>query len=283
MKSITAVSNAKINLSLDVLGSRSDGYHEVRMIMQSIPLSDEITVEISDGEGIEILCAHEGVPEDGRNIAYKAASLFLERTGNLAHIKITIDKTIPVAAGMAGGSTNAAAVLKSLNTLFDSPLSEKELLALGLKVGADVPFCLMGGCAISEGIGEILTPIKPLSGAFIVVAKPDFSVSTKWVYSNFIPERIEKHPDTEKVRDAIAKGNIYEIAKYTANVLESVTESKYPVIAEYKKIMSENGAILSMMSGSGPSVFGIFDDKAKAQKTYSLMKDINNETFIIEI
>ena len=184
---------------------------------------------------------------------------------------------------MAGGSTNAAAVLKSLNTLFDSPLSEKELLALGLKVGADVPFCLMGGCAISEGIGEILTPIKPLSGAFIVVAKPDFSVSTKWVYSNFIPERIEKHPDTEKVRDAIAKGNIYEIAKYTANVLESVTESKYPVIAEYKKIMSENGAILSMMSGSGPSVFGIFDDKAKAQKTYSLMKDINNETFIIEI
>lgn len=216
--------NAKINLSLDILGKLPNGYHKVEMIMQSIPLSDTVTIETEDGEGIEIFCEKQGVPTDSRNSAYKAARIFMDKAGIKAHIKITIDKKIPAAAGMAGGSTDAAAVFKGLNNIFGEPLCDEELLTACTEVGADVPFCFMGGCALAEGIGEVLTPVLPLKDVHIVAAKPDFEVSTKWVYENFKTDNADKRPDTKEVLRAVACGNLTDLAKYTANVLESVTE-----------------------------------------------------------
>ncbi len=275
--------DAKINLSLDILGKLPNGYHSVEMIMQTIPLSDTVTVEAEDGEGIEIFCDKEGVPTDSRNSAYKAAKLFLEETKLCAKVKITLDKKIPAAAGMAGGSTDAAAVLRGLNNLFNSPLDDEKLSALCLKIGADVPFCLMGGCALSQGIGEVLTPIAPLKGAYIVVAKPEFEVSTKWVYENLRLDKVSRRPDTKAVIDAIAKGDLKTLAEKTANVLETVTEKEYSVITEYKEKLKEKGAILSMMSGSGPTVFGIFDSEEKAKAAYEEAKTWTKDAFLLTI
>ncbi len=283
MKSISLDAPAKINLSLDILGKLPNGYHSVKMIMQTIPLCDTVKIEVSDGEGIEIFCDKEGVPTDGRNSAYKGAKLFLEKTNISSKISITLDKKIPAAAGMAGGSTDAAAVLKGLNQLFDYPLSEEEILELCLKIGADVPFCYMGGCAISEGIGEILTPITPLKNAYILIAKPQFEVSTAWVYQNFKMENVSRHPDTEAVIFAIEKEGLSSLAKSTANVLETVTEKEYPIITEYKNILRDMGAELSMMSGSGPTVFGIFDDLFKAETAYKEMQKLTPDSFLLKI
>ncbi len=277
------LADAKINLSLDILGKLPNGYHRVEMIMQSIPISDKVTIETEDGEGIEIACESEGVPTDERNSAYKAARLFLDETAVKTRIKITLEKKIPAAAGMAGGSTDAAAVLKGLNELFKNPLSQEKLMELCLKIGADVPFCLMGGCALSQGIGEILTPIAPLKGAYIVVAKPQFEVSTKWVYENFKMENVLKHPDTDGVIDAISKRDFAALAEKTANVLESVTEKEYAVISLYKKMFSEKGASLAMMSGSGPTVFGIFEKKFNAEMAYTSAKTLTPDAFLLEI
>lgn len=283
MKSVTIKAPAKINLSLDILGKLPNGYHSVEMIMQSIPLFDTVTVDADYGSGIELFCDKEGVPTDSRNTAYKAAELFLSESKIKSKIKITIDKKIPAAAGMAGGSTDAAAVLKALNVIFENPLSDEEILKLCLKIGADVPFCYLGGCALSQGIGEVLTPISPLENAFIVIAKPQFEVSTKWVYQNFKTENVLKHPDTDAVISAISMGDIKKIAENTANVLETVTELEYPIISKYKNLLRENGAVLSMMSGSGPTVFGIFDDEDKANHAFEIMQGLTTDAFILKI
>ncbi len=282
MKTVV-LAQGKINLSLDVLKRLENGYHSVEMVMLSVPLCDKVTLEVSEGEGIELLCNKEGVPTDSKNTAYKSARLFLEETKLSAKVKITLEKNIPAAAGMAGGSTDAAAVLKGLNDLFGKPLSEEKLLALCLKIGADVPFCLKGGCALSQGIGEVLTPIAPLTGAYLVIAKPDFEVSTKWVYESLDLSKVTKHPDTKAVIDAIARGDLDALKASTANVLESVTEREYPVISEYKALLYEKGARASLMSGSGPTVFGIFNDKNKAEKGYNALKALTKDAFLLEI
>ena len=283
MKSISLNAPAKINLSLDILGKLPNGYHSVKMIMQTIPLFDTVKIEASSGSGIEIICGKEGVPTDNKNSAYKGAELFLEKANISSKITITLNKKIPAAAGMAGGSTDAAAVLKGLNELFDYPLSEKEILELCLKIGADVPFCYIGGCALSEGIGEVLTPLSPLENAYIVIAKPDFEVSTAWVYQNFKMENVSRHPDTETVISAIKNGDLNELSKSTSNVLETVTEKEYPIITEYKNILKEKGALLSMMSGSGPTVFGIFDDLTSAENAYKEMQNLTKDSFLLKI
>ena len=281
MKTFTTHAFAKINLSLDILGKLPDGYHSVEMIMQQIPLYDEVSVD--NGNGISLSCNNPDVPTDNKNTAYKAAQLFLEKTGLSASIKIYINKSIPAAAGMAGGSTDAASVLKLLNKAFDFPLSDGEVLELCLKIGADVPFCYIGGCALSQGIGEVLTPISPLKNAHLVIAKPQFSVSTKWVYENFKMENVEKRPDTKSVIQAIAEENLENLSKHSANVLESVTENQYPVISEYKKLLNESGAVFSMMSGSGPTVFGIFDNEKTAKTAFEIISGLTPESFLLKI
>ncbi len=283
MKTLTTSAFAKINLSLDILGKLPNGYHSVEMVMQQIPLCDEVTVTIDDGDGIKLTCNKSDVPTDNKNTAYKAAQLFLEKTGICAKIKIHIDKNIPAGAGMAGGSTDAAAVLKLLNQAFNCPLSKDELLEICLKIGADVPFCFMGGCALSQGIGEILTPVSPLKNAYLVIAKPQFSVSTKWVYQNFKMENVRNRPNTKLVIDSISSGNIKLLNEYSANVLESVTENTYPVISEYKELLNENGSVFSMMSGSGPTVFGIFDNEIMAETAFKSVSKLTPESFILKI
>lgn len=283
MKTLSTRAFAKINLSLDILGKLPNGYHSVRMIMQQIPLFDNITVTVNSGDHISLFCDKDDVPTDNRNTAYKAAQLFLEKIGQKADIKINIEKNIPAAAGMAGGSTDAATVLRPLNQLFEHPLSDTDISELCLKIGADVPFCYFGGCALSEGIGEILTPVPPLEDAYIVIGKPQFSVSTKWVYENFRMENVRKHPDTDSVISAIANKDLSLLKEKSANVLESVTETEYPVITEYKNLLNENGAVFSMMSGSGPTVFGIFDKKELAENAFNQISKLTPEAFILII
>ncbi len=283
MKKLSALAPAKINLSLDILGKLPNGYHSVKMVMQEIPLCDEISVEITDGNSIEIVCDKQGVPTDSSNSAFKAAKLFLEKTELSAGVRITINKKIPAAAGMAGGSTDAAAVFKLLNEMFAYPLNESEILDLCLKIGADVPFCYLGGCALSEGIGEILTPITPLKNAILVIAKPQFEVSTKWVYQNFKIENVKIHPDTDSVIKAIADSDLGTLSRSSANVLETVTETEHPIISDYKRLLKENGAIMAMMSGSGPTVFGIFDNQSLADSAYSVLKELTPDSFLLKI
>ncbi len=280
---VSLKAEAKINLSLDILGKLPNGYHSVQMVMQSIPLYDTVTVEETEGEGIELVCDKDGVPTDSRNTAYKAAQLFLDKTGIRCKVKITLNKKIPAAAGMAGGSTDAAAVLKGLNQLFNEPLDKEEVLNLCIKIGADVPFCFLGGCAVCEGIGEVLTRISPLKNAYLLIAKPQFEVSTKWVYQSFKMENVSKHPNTQAVIEAVEKADLKALCANTANVLESVTEKEYPIIREYKEKLSQKGAVLSMMSGSGPTVFGIFDCEEKAEEAYKVMKAMTNDTFLLKI
>ncbi len=277
------LAQGKINLSLDILGKLPNGYHSVEMVMQAIPLCDRVMIECQAGEGISIVCDKEGVPTDSRNSAYKGAKLFLEETGITARVKITLDKKIPAAAGMAGGSTDASAVLRGLNDIYGKPLKEERLMELCLKIGADVPFCLMGGCALSQGIGEVLTPIVPLKGAYLVVAKPNFDVSTKWVYENLDLAKVTKRPKTQAVISAISEGDLTALAENTANVLETVTEKEYPVISEYKSLLREKGAVLSLMSGSGPTVFGIFEAREKAEEAFESIKKLTQDAFLLEI
>ncbi len=301
MKKITLSAPAKINLSLDILGKRSDSYHEVKMIMHTVPLFDTVTVYADEigGENcrncenfencdksqseIELFCTNPDIPTDSRNTAFKAAQLFLCEIGKTAKIHIEIDKKIPSAAGLAGGSTDAAAVFSALNEIYGFPLEKSRLLKLSEKVGADVPFCINGGCALAEGIGEKLTPLAPLKNVWAVIAKPDFEVSTARVYEAYVPERVEKHPDTDSVISALKRGDLESIANHTANVLESVTERKYPVISEYKEYMKNEGAVFTLMSGSGPSVFGIFDNEKSAESAYNFMKAVTDEAYLMKI
>ena len=278
MKAFSSVANGKINLSLDITGIRPDGYHEVAMVMHTVPLFDVVTVEVSDGEGIILEVSDETLPTDNKNIAYRAAEKFLEKIDKTAKIYIRIKKNIPVGAGMAGGSTNAAAVLKCLNRAFDEKLDEKELMEIGLSLGADVPFCIKGGCCLSEGIGEVLTEIPTLKGKKLLVAKPNFSVSTKDIYTEYDRREIKKRPDTKAVIEAVKSNDIVALKNSTHNVLEEVTKSLHPEIGEIEGIMYSHNADLSMMTGSGPTVFGFFqndeDIKTCAEKLKETLKDV---------
>ena len=255
---------AKINLSLDVTGRLPNGYHQVRMIMQSLDLCDVLTFERTEGV-IEITSDRADLPLGEDNLIHKAAVLMRETYGLQGGVKVELKKNIPVAAGMAGGSTDAACTLKAMNELYGLGLSEETLRELGVKLGADVPYCVMGGTALSEGIGEILTRIAPMPDCTILVAKPDIDVSTKYVYEQLDRHEITAHPDVDAMREAIESGDVAGIASGLGNVLEAVTVEKYPIVRRIKELMTDGGALGSLMSGSGPSVFGIYDDEEKAR------------------
>lgn len=264
---------AKINLSLDVVRRREDGYHEVRMIMQTINLYDKISIKKSATPGIQMTTNSSFLPTDENNLVYKAAKLLMEEFKIEEGVEIHLQKFIPVAAGMAGGSSDAAAVLYGVNKLFNLKLSKKALMERGVKIGADVPYCIMRGTALAEGIGEKLTPLNPAPQCFVLIAKPNISVSTKFVYDNLHANELKEHPDIDGMIDAINEKNLSAVAEKMGNVLETVTIKEYPVIEEIKDIMKEQGAINAMMSGSGPTVFGLFETKEKAEEAYSALKD----------
>lgn len=262
----------KINLGLDVLGRRENGYHDVRMVMQTLYLYDNVTIQKKQEPGIEVESNLYFLPNDENNIAWKAANLLVQEFGIEQGVKITLDKHIPVAAGMAGGSTDAAAVLFGMNRMFELGLSQQELMDRGVTLGADVPYCIMRGTVLAEGIGEILTPLAPMPKCQILIAKPPISVSTKLVYDKLDSKEIENHPDIDGLIAGLEAGDLQKIASSMGNVLEKVTVEEYPVIDEIKKSMLKEGALGAMMSGSGPTVFGIFADKKTAKAAYHKIK-----------
>ena len=251
---------AKINLSLDVVNRREDGYHELRMIMQQIDLKDVITIrEINAGMVIESNSSE--IPTNASNLVHKAWKILRDEYNIYKGIHVKIDKQIPVSAGLAGGSSDAAAVLKGLNKLWKLNIADEKLMEMGLKIGADVPYCIMGGTALAEGIGEKLTKIKDFSSKLILLAKPDISVSTAEVYTGLNLNNIAIHPNTDELIEYIKQDDVESLAKNMVNVLENVTVQKYSIIQQIKNDMIECGALGSLMSGSGPTVFGIFDDE----------------------
>ena len=263
----------KINLGLDVLGRRENGYHDVRMVMQTVYLYDQIRMEKTKKPGIELLTNLFYLPVNENNLAYQAADLLMKEFHVKEGVKITLDKHIPVAAGMAGGSSNAAAVLFGINRMFSLGLSQKELMERGVTLGADVPYCVLGGTAIARGIGEVLTPLPAPADCHVIIAKPPVSVSTAYVYGHIKPLEITKRPDIEAMAQSIKDGDLKKMASLIYNVMEDVTVGEYPIISEIKQVMIDNGALNSIMSGSGPTVFGLFDDKEKAQQCVKTLEE----------
>ena len=259
-----ARSYAKINLTLDITGKRADGYHNVEMIMQTVSLFDLIIIDKTSGE-IGISTNLKYLPNNDKNIAYKAVKLFREETGILGGAKIIIHKNIPVAAGLAGGSGNAAAVLCALNMLYNTKLDTETLCKMGAKLGADVPYCIMGGTYLASGIGDILEPVPSAPDAYILLVKPPISVSTQAIYSEIDSVKITNRPDTAAMKSALENGDLQSIADNLRNVMEAVTQEQHPEIRGIKAKMISNGALGALMSGSGPTVFGIFDDYMKAK------------------
>lgn len=263
---------AKINLGLDVVRRREDGYHEVRMIMQTIQLYDRLDIKRTQEPGIQIQTNLSFLPVNENNLIYKAAKLLMDEFSITDGVSVKLDKRIPVAAGMAGGSTDAAAMLIGVNRLFSLGLTKKQLMERGVQIGADVPYCIMRGTALAEGIGEALSPLPPMIKCPVLIAKPSISVSTKFVYQNLKLDDTTIHPDIDRLIDDIKSKSLHDIAAHMGNVLETVTIPNYPVIDEIKKHMLSNGAVGAMMSGSGPTVFGLFDDEDTAKKAYKAMR-----------
>ena len=271
---VTLKALAKINLGLDVLGRRENGYHDVRMVMQTIYLYDNVTMEKTEEAGIQLECNLFYLPVDETNIAYKAAKLLMDEFDIKEGVRIVLDKHIPVAAGLAGGSANAAAVLVEMNRLFSLGLSQQELMERGVSLGADVPYCVMRGTVLAEGIGEILTPLPPLPKCYVLIAKPGISVSTKMVYEKLDSQEIACHPDIDGILEGLDKQDIRKVAASMGNVLENVTIGDYPIIEEIKNVMKEEGALNAMMSGSGPTVFGIFEDRQMAKQAKQRIREL---------
>ncbi len=266
---------AKINLGLDVVRKREDGYHEVLMIMQTINMYDHLTMNTLEEDKIVLTTNLSFLPIDENNLVYKAVKLIKEKHNIKTGVSIELEKHIPVAAGMAGGSTDCAAALVGMNKLFDLKLSTQTLMDYGVTLGADVPYCILRGTALSEGIGEILTPLPPVPQCYVLIAKPPVHVSTKFVYENLKLNELEKHPDINGMVNAIKEHNLSGIANRLENVLETVTIPEYPEIAILKQLMLEAGAMNSLMSGSGPTVFGLFEKEEDGQKAYELCKAQN--------
>lgn len=271
MDNISLKALAKINLGLDVVRRREDGYHEVRMVMQTIHLFDRLDISKTKEPGIQIQCNLPFVPTNESNLVYKAAKMLMEEFDITEGVSVNLQKRIPVAAGMAGGSTDGAAMLYGMNQIFELGLSQQELMERGVKLGADVPYCLMRGTALAEGIGEELTALPPMVKCPVLIAKPAISVSTKFVYENLKLDDETVHPDIDQLIADIKAKDLHAIAGHMGNVLESVTIPEYPIIAQIKEQMMKSGAINSMMSGSGPTVFGLFEDEETAKKAYDDM------------
>ncbi len=283
----TVQARAKINLTLDVTGQREDGYHTVRMVMQSVALHDEVRVVITHGEkkprGIVLTCNLPYLPVDERNLAYRAAELFYRETGALLETcEIHIEKRIPVAAGLAGGSTDAAAVLRALSALYTTGLTDDELCAMGLRLGADVPYCLRGGTMLAEGIGEELTPLPSMPHCWVVLCKPPFGVSTKEVYHEIDAVEISQRPDAAGMIRALENADYAGVCKRLSNVMETVTAAKRRQIGEIKSFLAENGADGTLMSGSGPTVFGLFADENRAKTAAKMLRRRFADTYLTE-
>lgn len=272
MDEISLKALAKINLGLDVVRRREDGYHEVRMIMQTIHLYDRLKIEKTHTPGISMKTNLSFLPVNENNLVYKAGKLLMDEFGIDTGVSVNLQKRIPVAAGMAGGSTDAAAMLYGMNQLFELGLSRGQLMERGVKIGADVPYCLMRGTALAEGIGEELHSLPPMIKCPVLIAKPSISVSTKFVYENLVLDENTIHPDIDGLITEIKSKNLKGVCDKMGNVLETVTIPNYPVIAQIKEFMMEHGAAGSMMSGSGPTVFGLFREEAVAKETYKAMK-----------
>ena len=274
MEQLTIYANAKINLALDVLNRRPDGYHTVRMIMQSLSLCDTLFLQKTETPGITLSARNpELFPDvtwDEHNLIYKAAKLFMDTCSIEEGVHITIDKQIPSAAGLAGGSSDAAATFKGLNQLFEKKLSMEELQALGVKLGADIPYCIQLGTALSEGIGEVLTALPAAPALYCVLVKPEAAVSTKYVYQNLNLAQ-STHPDIDAALDAINTGNVSKLCANLNNILEPVARTLCPEIEDIEEKFTELGAVGTCMSGSGPTVFGLFEDEETAQKAYDDM------------
>lgn len=280
MDRIDITSNAKINLTLDVLRKREDGFHELKMIVQTVSLSDCINLRKTES-GISLKTNLRYLPTDRRNIAYAAAEFFLEKAGITDGIAINMKKNIPVAAGLAGGSSNAAAVLVGLNKMYGNPFGEKDLLEMGGQLGSDVPFCITGGCVLCEGRGEILTPLPDLPETAFLLVKPPIHISTASVYGKLRADKLAEHPDTDGTIAAISRGDREAVAVRMFNVLESVTAVENPIIGKIKQEMIEHGALGSVMSGSGPTVIGLFKDKKTANDARVIMQKNRCNAFVV--
>lgn len=272
MDDISLKALAKINLGLDVVRRREDGYHEVRMIMQTIHLYDRLKITKTKTPGIEIHSNLPFLPVNENNLVYKAGKLLMDEFGIREGVRVDLLKRIPVAAGMAGGSSDAAAMLYGINQLFGLKLSRQALMERGVTIGADVPYCLMRGTALAEGIGEKLKQLPPMVKCPVLIAKPQISVSTKFVYQNLKLDEHMVHPDIDTLIQDIRNKDLQAAARDMGNVLETVTIPNYPVIAQIKEEMMHSGAVNSMMSGSGPTVFGLFENEKQAKKAYDDMK-----------
>lgn len=282
MEQIIKRAYAKINLALDVLWKRADGYHEVKMIMQTVDIYDTLIFTKRAEPGIVLKTDAEELSTGADNLIYKAAQSLMKEAGIMQGVEIMLQKRIPIAAGMAGGSTDAAAALAGLNELFALDFSLEKLQELGVALGADIPYCLMGGCALSEGIGEVLTKLPEPPQCMLVIAKPNINVSTRFVYENLHAERLSYHPDVDGMIEAIQSGSLKGITDRLGNVLETVTIREYPVIDDMKELMKNAGAENALMSGSGPTVFGIFTKEECAEKAAKQIKErqLAKEVFV---
>ncbi len=274
MNSITKKAYGKLNLSLDIVGKREDGYHLVRMIMQTVDLYDVITIEKQPQPGISLTTNRPDLPTDKDNLIFQAANLLLNEYTISEGVRIHLEKHIPIAAGMAGGSADCAATLTGINELFSLGLSKEELQQRAVTLGADVPYCILGGTALSEGIGEVLTPITDVPPCKILLVKPNIDVSTKWVYTTLRWNELTSHPDIDGMIDALNNHSLEEVSNKMENVLETVTIPSYPVIKQIKDKMMELGAANAMMSGSGPTVFGLFPNEEKGKAAYEICKEM---------
>ena len=264
---------AKINLGLDVIRKREDGYHEVRMIMQTINMYDQLEIDIKEEPGISITTNLPFIPTNENNLVYNAAKLLMDEFHIEKGITVELQKFIPVAAGMAGGSSDAAATMIGMNRLFGLGLTVRQLMERSVSIGADVPYCLLRGTALAEGIGEKLRPLPPCPNCYVLIGKPSISVSTKFVYEKLDAGNIEEHPDIDRILEGLQWHNLNKISENMGNVLESVTIPAYPIIEEIKNHMKEHGAVNAMMSGSGPTVFGLFDDKMVAERACEALRE----------
>ena len=275
--------NAKLNLTLDVLGRRGDGYHDLRMVMQSVDLCDRLTLSPAEGDGGAVRTNLSFLPSDGHNLAAVAARRFFEQTGRRTGLSIEICKRIPVCAGMGGGSSDAAAVLHALNALTGAGLTVEELMTVGARVGSDVPYCVLGGTALAEGRGEVLTPLPPLPRCWVAVCKPGFSISTPELFARIDGHRIVRRPDTEGMLAALAEGSLDEAARRLYNVFEDVLDRRQRrTVAEIRGALLAEGALGACMSGTGPTVFGLFREREGAQNAVTRLKEDFRDTFLCQ-
>lgn len=281
MNKLTIECRGKINLAIDVTGVRENGYHDVEMILQEVALADRLTLELRSDGKISVTSDLPALPVNEDNLAWRAAESFFRRLGRNEGVNIHIEKRIPVGAGMAGGSADAAGVLKGLNAMFGQPFTREKLMEMGIGLGADVPFCVLGGCALAQGVGEILTPLPMPPALKCVIAKPEPMVSTRWVYENLDYTKKTENLNVLAVAEGIRNGDLSAVCRNAANILENVTIPAYPVVGWLKQGLAEAGAVLTLMSGSGSAVFGLFRNSEEAEHGAEQARQFADSVFVL--